>query len=370
VQSEGSSIVAPAHPLRREADPGSYFDELHGAFRSAEDRHASTVTNLVVAGHRVQVRTAGLALVEPLGRAVAHLVDEADEQPSPDLTVCLFDTESTGVAPPYARWGPEHVRERGLVEGFVDDRYLTVFQVVTGQLSMLDREQRLAVCWMRSSDGVPMPERAAPLWRLLHAWLADRRLLLVHGAAVGLADGGVLIVGPGGAGKSCSTLACLGSRLGIAGDDYVVVEVGSEPRVHSIYNSAKVHPSNLDRMPFLRSLVSDGDIERDAKALVFLQEDAPHALSPGFPIRAVVVPQVADVDAARVAPVSRAEVMRALAPSSVLLSPHTARAVMPSLVDLIRSVPVFRLQVGTDARSIPDAILRVLDSLRQDGVAS
>lgn len=315
-----------------------------------------------MAGRRVLLRHAGSRLVEPFARALTHLEDEVPSA-APELTVCLFDTESTGVDPPPACWGPEDVRERGLIRSLSDERYLAIFQVAAGLLTVLDRERNVAVCWVRSSRELPLAERTKPIWRLLQAWLADRGLLVVHGAAVGLPSGGVLLTGVGGAGKSTSALACMSSALRIAGDDSVVVEAGDEPWVHSLFSSARVHRSNLGRMPALASTLSREDLGNEEKAVIYLAEHHPQSLIRSFPLRAVLLPVVDEVGTAELRPASRADVLRSLAPSSVLLSPHTAHRVMPSLVELTGLLPRYELRVGSDAASIPTRILELLAEL-------
>ena len=84
---------------------------------------------------------------------------------------------------------------------------------------------------------------STPLRHILHLALATRGVQFVHAGAVGRPDGGVIIVGRSGSGKSTSTLSTLGSDLLYAGDDYVGVSLnpdGGGPYVHSLYGCGKL----------------------------------------------------------------------------------------------------------------------------------
>ena len=55
-------------------------------------------------------------------------------------------------------------------------------------------------------------------------------LVLLHAAAVGDADGVVLLVGNGGSGKSTTSVVCSQAGLGFLADDFCLLEPGTLPR--------------------------------------------------------------------------------------------------------------------------------------------
>ena len=79
---------------------------------------------------------------------------------------------------------------------------------------------------------------------------------MLHAAAVGTADGGVLIVGRGGVGKSTTALACLAAGMKYVADDYLVVQLDPEPRAFQLYGTAKLEASQLRHFPELQNFVS------------------------------------------------------------------------------------------------------------------
>jgi len=342
----------------------AFCDQLARAHSAAEDACGTVARSFRIGERMVELRFAGPALVTPLSAALAHLGCTPSRQA--DLTVCLFDSASTATPPPPRPWTNEQVRESGVVADFCNARFHTVYQVAARLLTVLDRDRRLAVCWTPDADDLAMPERAAPLRRLLQAWAADRGTLLVHGGAVGRSDGGVLVVGQGGAGKSTTALACLQSPLQYAADDYCLVDPGPRPWVHSLYCTGKTDVTGLARLPFLAPMVSNRDRGIDEKALCALHDHVPGALTAGFPLRAVLVPRLTREPTTTVAPSSPGAMLHALAPTTVLLSPQTAARVLPVLAGLARRLPVYELAVGEDASTIPAAIVDLLDAMRAE----
>lgn len=342
--------------------PDAFFNDLHGAYRQAEEAGGGTVERFFrVGGHVLRLQFAGGSLVEPLSAAFAHLACEPVARPA--LSVRLFDSASTATPPPRAPWTPSDVREGGVVEAWSDARFHTVLQITVGLLTMLDRQRRLALCWVRRAEDLPMPERAAPLRRLVHGWMAEHGQLLVHGGAVGFADGGVLLAGQEGAGKSTSALACLLSPLLYASDDYCLLHMGPKLSVNSLYSTGKTHPSDLARLPFLAPMVTNRTALGGEKALYLLHRHVPHKITAGFPLRAVLMPRPTGGRETLLRPASSGAMLRALAPSTVLLLPQTAKQTLSDLADLARRVPLYELSLGTDPTGIPATIIDLLAGL-------
>ena len=185
-------------------------------------------------------------------------------------------------------------------------------------------------------------------------------MLLVHGAAVGYPSGGVLLVGAGGSGKSTCALSSLGSDLLYAGDDYIAVELGPKPRVVSLYCSGKVHPEDLHRLPHLAPALA-ASAQADEKAVFYVEQAFPGRSIAGFPLRAIVVPRVTERRAARALPGTQAAALAALAPSTIFQLHPPARDALAWMAGLVRAVPTFVLELGSDVETIPAALLRILE---------
>jgi hypothetical protein len=318
--------------------------------RTAEAAGGAVDLRLVVAAKPVCIRFAGAVAAEALSPAFAHLRALADEPPA--LTLHVWDAGTTGrtkAAGAGASYYYEHDGVRALHQPSSD-----VFSVLTAEAD---------TGWFRMPDANSLPywDYTAPFRHLLSWWLDAHGLRQVHGGAVGTDEGGVLLVGPGGSGKSTTALSSfLDDRLRYAGDDYVAVGSAHVPAVHSIYSSGKVHQDDLHRLPHLEPALAD-DVRPDEKAVFYVERAFPGRSIAGFPLRAIVVPRVTDRRAARAVPGTRAEALSALAPSTIFQLHPPARDALAWMAGLVRRVPTFVLELGSDVETIPAALLRILE---------
>jgi hypothetical protein len=331
-------------------------DRVEGLAASFARAGAVVAQDYVVGGSHVSLRFAGGALHERLAPAFAHLA--APPSDAPELTVHLWDSASTGAEPPPR---PPAVEDEaaGALYHFHEPPLRGAYQAAFGALSVLDSEAGVAWYWLANALDLPSWEQACPIRQILFWWLAPRGYLQVHGAAVGRPEGGALIVGPAGSGKSTTALACLGSDLLYAGDDYVAVALEPSPRVASLYSSGKLDPAHLrDRLPRLEPHADRLD---DEKAILYAQRHFPEQTTSGFPLAALLVPSVrADGRGPRVVPASRAAAFAALGPST-MFQLHTAGAgELATLSSLVASVPCYTLEVGSDLSTVPETISGLL----------
>src|SRR4051794_11829077 len=265
-------VVPSASP--REQQPSQsveYFQSVYELFKSSQQETGSVERSYIVAGYRIRLSFAGPALLS-LTRALEHLA--TDDQSTPDLTICLWDSESTGHCMTQRPWQEQDFLARGVIQGYNTDRIYTAFQHGSAAVSVLDKERNLGIFWV-PDPRVPYWENGSPLRTILHWWLLSRGLQLVHAAAVGTSTGGVLIGGKGGTGKSTTALACLESDLSYVGDDYTLLGLDSGPVVHSLYNSAKLNSDHVQRFPALLPEIANPERLAEEKALLFVNEHYP-----------------------------------------------------------------------------------------------
>jgi hypothetical protein len=208
-------------------------------------------------------------------------------------------------------------------------------------------------------------DQACPIRQILFWWLGSRGCLQVHGASIGTATAGVLVVGKGGSGKSTVALSSLGTDLLYAGDDYVAVRVEPSPRIESLYCSGKLEPDHVHTLlPNLLPLLANADRIDSEKAVLYVQEHFADQTTSGFPLRAVLVPKVAAAQReSRIVETSRAAAFAALAPSTILQL-HTADSGAFALMSrLIERVPCYGLELGSEVAAIPGTIARFLAEL-------
>lgn len=323
--------------------------------RSSEER---LERRLRLGGAQLVLRSAGARMLETVVRAFAHLPpDTGDGTP---LVVHLWESRGAPATRPALPVAEGELP--GTIYYHEQDGFRMVCQPGLRTLSALDAESRQAWFWTEDAATMPFWEAAAPLRQILHWWLGPRGVGLLHGAAVGTAEGGVLLVGRGGSGKSTSALSCLESNLLYAADDYVAVEEGEVPWVHSLYSSGKLEPAHASRLPHLDLPPALGGDE-DEKVVFYVHERYPARTCEGFPLRAVLAPRITGPGEHRVVPLAPAAALRALAPSTLLqLHPSDPQA-FASMARLLRQVPAYSLELGHRIDAIPAAIEQFLDGL-------
>lgn len=345
----------------------SQDNDIAGFFAHLEAVHALACRRTGVpqtecfslAGNRLALTFAGDALPGQLLPALRHL-SAGNGSSGPELQVALWDSVASGEPMPSPPWSLDDCVERGEVRGYNDERFRTAYFLGSGVLNMLDRRHGKGLFWLRDANRLALWESGAPLLALLNWWFSGGGRQLVHAAAVGYPEGGILLAGRGGSGKSTTALACLETDLLYAGDDYCLLETAPDTRVHSLYNSAKLNCDNLRRFPTLGRLFDLPSARIEEKALVFLQERLPEKLTGGFPLKGIFLPRVTGQKSTSLERVSPAAAMRALAPSTLFQLCGAGREGFAVMATLVRQVPCFQLHLGTDLSGVTGTIRRYL----------
>jgi hypothetical protein len=345
-------------PTPRGSRAVCFFDAASEAFERAGTRVGVRVHDLMVGGARIRLRFAGHAL-EPLLLPPLEHLRVAEDDGAVALTVSLFDSLTTGTQMPAPAWGPDDYGRKGAIVGFNDDRIRTAYQPGIGVLNLYDATRCAGLYWVAEPQVVPWWE--APLRTLIHWWAAPTTLQPLHAGAVGRRGVGLLVVGHSGAGKSTTTLACLEAGMDYAGDDYVIVDV-DEPTVHSLYSTVKLEPDNLDRFPTLAPLVANASSLESQKAIVRLHEHRGDRLVSSLRLRAILLPRLTGHRVSSVRPGSSAAALRVLAPTTSFHLPGYDREVVAKLAALVRKLPCYELEAGTDLEELAARVADLVES--------
>jgi len=338
----------------------AYFSESVECFERAIRSTGKRTHRYRIGSLSFHLEFAGPALEPRLSPAFEHL---AAAEGLPDFRVFLWDAGSTGVAmpsPPWT-WGAS-VRN----EVYVGDRFRIVYNGEAGSLIMYDAEARQAIYWIRKAEYVPYYETGAPLLPAMHWWLEARGCQLVHAGAIATAGAGILLAGRGGSGKSTTALACLADGFDFASDDYCVLTSSYPVKVRSIYCSAKLAADSRDRLPELAAAIHRPADPPAEKTLYLMNRIFPERITADFELRAIVLLRIAGTDETTMKPVSPAQALRALAPSTIFQLAGAGGKTFHALASIIRRAPCFEILLGRDFAGIA-AALRAL--LKTNGVA-
>ena len=313
---------------------------------------------ILMAGRSVRLRFGSAGLLR-LMESFAHL--SCDAQDHADLTLHIWE----GGTPPLPEADTED-KPPGLRVMWRDGTLRACYQPGQFTLSALEEAESQAWFWGRESSQLPYWEYAAPFRLILSWWLGDLGANLVHGAAVGRPDGGALIVGRGGSGKSTTALLSLLDGLSYASDDYVIAErdyQGCGPFVHSAFGSGKLDNEQCKRFPQLESAIVNKVRSPEEKAVFLVNRFAPEQMAASFPLRAVLVPRITGRTDTRVRPGSSVLALAALAPSTIFQLPGDPDVELKAMAEIVRAVPTHILELGTELRQIPRCIDQFLGEL-------
>jgi predicted O-methyltransferase YrrM len=352
-----------ARRVREPGDPQTEARDLVGRLRDGADEAARRAGgyrehHLALAGHAVRMCFAGDALEPAMLPGFGHaLRDEPSGEPS--LSVVLWDSRSSGLAAPEVPWGVADVRPRGDVRGYELSDVSVFYEHVSGAVTAYDPGSDTMAFWVRDPELVPWYERGAPLRSALHHWAAAHGLHFVHAGAVGTGGRGALLVGASGSGKSTTALACLDAGMEYAGDDYVILSGGDAHRVDCLYSTAKLDARALERLPSLAGAVTAVGPRREHKAVLDVNRHGSARVVDSLVIDAVIVPTVGDGVAPEILRATAAQALRAIAPTTILQLPGSARERMTAMAALVRDVPAFGLRVGSDIAANAEAVAAI-----------
>jgi hypothetical protein len=265
--------------------------------------------------------------------------------------------------PPPARWADQTCPRQDFETALRDVGLYAAFPYHPGLWQVFAPADSYGVQLCRSHEALPPWDSGAPL-RLHLFWalgLRDRRL--VHAGTLGLDGIGVLLVGPGGAGKSGTTLAGMAAGLASVGDDYVVLEP-DPPAAHAIFRIAKLDQAGLARLgDAARHLATaplnwQGKVEFDPATLPGMTR------TDRLELRAILMPKIANHARTSMTRLGTSEAMRTLTFGNMFQIPAEPAATFRFLGRLTRALPAYQLQLAADPADVGQAIRNFIQGLR------
>ena len=182
-------------------EPSIFFDNFLRYYQKAVNNSNGIVSFYYeIAGFKVKLCFAGVALIPYITPALSHLTTESFLES--DLTIFLWDSYSTNILLPPPLWKVEDYQKDRLIKVLNNEGFQTIFQQKSISLSMIDKERNLGIYWVKNPEAIPQDEIAVPLLHIFHFWMQKNQIQLCHAAALGKDDFGVLLVGKSGSGKS------------------------------------------------------------------------------------------------------------------------------------------------------------------------
>ena len=339
--------------------------DLARGFRHAADLLPGEVSDhqFRIGGHRLRLQIVGTELAARMTWPFDHLRVPDDQAEPADLSIKLWDGAATGDERPVG----------DLRHGFEAATLLDDGVLATGRGGRLLGHQSPHASMILDLDGgvthgwISSAAETSPftLKPVLFGWHVSHDLLPVHAALIARDGKGIFLGGRQDSGKSTTALLCSRAGFTYLGDDFIGLAAPGLDGVvgHSLYNVARLEAGHSRRLPWLQSHrlgASDGS----AKQVFSVMDVMPMQMGAKAPIRAVVLPRVmADAQTA-LRPADPGPSLLRIAPSTILQLPFVPPPqVLARLSHLIRSVPVYWLDLGTDFECIPRLLGGLLDDL-------
>lgn len=339
--------------------------EAEDTWRQVSERGSCHSLALSFAGVPIEISIAGDELADMLRPAF----DGVPRTSAPVTGVVgAWDASATtsGLpAPPFARPGDgfrSTVRRAG--HPIAEVEWSSAAEVFRAA----DRDARQFLLAVGSPSALSPREGGAPLRRQL-VWALGPEVLFVHAAAVGSPDGVALLMGPGGSGKSSTSLACLQSGMGFLADDYCLVR-DHPPVVHQLYTTARLGVRDVDRFsrfvaPAIAAESVDPEMESDEKALYQLHRDFADQLVESAPARLLVVLEAHGDAHPTFQAISPAAALKRIAPSTLWQMNVDPAAELAGLRCLVSELPCFLMSLSRDRAANPPVIRDALRRLQR-----
>jgi hypothetical protein len=199
-----------------------------------------------------------------------------------------------------------------------------------------------------------------PFLMLLRWWSEATPYLMLHAAAVGNDRAGVLIGGTPGAGKSSTSLAAVGGKLQLVGDDMVLI--GPDGLAHSLHATLRLRPDMIGRFgpnPWFGNSWSDW---RDKPSQIVPDQSLQHLARSTRP-KAIVLPRLAVGAKAEFSRLSTARAMRVMTPVTVTNHYLDPARQLQKLSDVLQHLPCYEFNVVEDLDAIRAAFESFVEEL-------
>ena len=242
-------------------------------------------------------------------------------------------------------------------------RYKSAYIWSEYALSLFDTVTATGVYWTPAATTLPYWAMASPLRCLFHWWAETKECQLVHAAAVGFGGGALLITGKGGLGKSTAALCCLCDGCDYIGDDYVLVQLGFIPMVHSLYCTAKLSHDQMARFARLADLAGKQGVANE-KAVMYLYPRLQRQMTRSLPLKAIATPRISNRPRTESAAISAFAIREAATFTTMSQLPRASQHTYHFINRLSAALPASELVLGTNLDEISGAIVQLLTSAK------
>jgi hypothetical protein len=271
---------------------------------------------------------------------------------------------AANVTPELPAWTDEACSPQRFHEILAAQGLKAAYPFRPGLWQMLDTRSGIGALLVEHAARLPPWDAGAPLRQHLHWLLGMDGKRVMHASSLGDAGKGMLFVGNAGAGKSGMALAGLSVGLSTVGDDYL--SIGNEAGAvvaRPLYRIIKQDRYGLARVPQLAADANRLPLNWKGKVELDPERYFPRAFTDRLEIRAVAIPRIARAAAPSFAEAGKGEALRALMRSNLHQFPGEKDDGMAFYGDVLRRLPVLRIDLSEDFPANGELVRRLLQSL-------
>ncbi|MDR0534442.1 MAG: hypothetical protein LBH01_10865 [Verrucomicrobiales bacterium] len=170
---------------------------------------------------------------------------------------------------------------------------------------------------------------------------------LVHAAAVGLDDKGVLICARGGGGKSTLAISSMLAGFQYVADDYLILEQRDRLYANPIYSVITLSPEMRRRMPSLQAEFLWDNYNKKKQVLGISAHHSSFARE--LPIKAVIFPNISHTDACTIEHANKGKAITQLVHSTVSqMGDQKDPSHLKTLISFVKDLDFYQINLGTD----------------------
>lgn len=305
-------------------------------------------------GHDLSVNYAGRASADALCLAFKHRESPAALSGNAPLRWLIADASGIDGLPPLPD-PPHPLHPLGSLHRNAGNNVL--IERRRGFVTAFDVAAMELITIVDGPESIDTDLAAKPLLRFLLSLMMQRNFVLCHAALLGGAGGGLLVTGKGGSGKSTISAAGLVGGTAFCSDDFVALERRGDALVgHCLYASIMLNAGHIDRFPALAARATRFRTDIFAKHMVPVADAFPGQVRQSLTIDAVAVPQIVAEAGSALVPGARADMLRAITPTSVFSSPWREGDRVRFLFDTVSRLEPLVYRSGSDFAGIADPL--------------
>lgn len=274
------------------------------------------------------------------------------------ITLYLLDSKSLNWPPPPRWFEPNynrHIATNAFQKLHLWGSYLDHPRV----WQCFDPKTNIGIQLIKEPEAMIPWESGGPLRHFLHWAYQGQGKLLCHAASLGMKNSGLLLIGPGGAGKSGTTLAGISHGLQTVGDDYCLIDPKG-PSAFALFQIIKQDPEGLERITLPIDKTDKLQINWQNKYEIHRSQLTSNAFVSFLNINALVILKIAKVSRCHLKLSSAGEAMKAWALSSSFQLPDHEKESITCISRLCKSLPIFELTLSQDTADISETIRKML----------